>query len=65
MVILKLINNASSNSSVPGDMVDSPLLDVFQPKMWLLPSKIHFRQTQALGSIKKVARPRYRGSQTG
>lgn len=59
----KINYNTSSNSSAPGDMVDSPLIDVFQPKMWLLPSKIYFRQTQVLGSIKKVTGPRYRGSQ--
>lgn len=61
----KINYNPSSNSSAPGDTVDSPLIDVFQPKMWLLPSKIYFRQTQVLGSIKKVTGPRYWGSQTG
>lgn len=55
----KINYNPSSNSSAPGDTVDSPLIDVFQPKMWLLPSKIYFRQTQVLGSIKKVTGPRY------
>lgn len=69
-VALEIIGNSKinyktwSNSCVPGDMEDSPLIDVFQPKMWLLPSKRYFRQTQVLGSIK-VTGPRYRGSQTG
>lgn len=61
----KINYNTSSNSSAPGDMLDSPLVGVFQPKMWLLPSKIYFRQTQVLGSIKKVTGLRYRGSQAG
>lgn len=60
----KINYNTWSNSCVPGDMEDSPLTDVFQPKMWLLPSKMYFRQTQVLGSVK-VTGPRYRGSQTG
>ena len=63
MVILKLINHASSNNDVPRERVDSPLIDVLQPKAWFLPWKIYLGQTEVLDTVREVTGPRYRASQ--